>query len=345
MGTFAITTDDGTLQMEILATPIDATYKCVTWSVTDGTGSATIDANGLLTAIDNGTVTVTVTINDGSGVSGAVEITISNQVILVSSVTVQGQNGVSTIYTDGGTLQMEATVLPTNATDKSVTWSVTDGTGSATIDANGLLTATSNGTVTIKATANDASGVSGTGEITISNQVILVNSITVQGQNGVSSIYTDGGTLQIEATVLPTNATDKNVTWSVIDGTGSASIDANGLLTATATGIVIVKATANDGSMESGTTEVTIFNQSTVGLSSSALNDKFSIYPNPVSEQVVVESQGLEIESINIIDSKGNFIKEASLDGNIDVSELALGVYFLQIKSDENLIIKRFVKE
>ena len=69
---------------------------------------------------------------------------------------------------DGGTLQMTATVIPSNATDPSVTWSVVNGTGSATINATtGLLTATSAGNVTVYATANDASGVVGIGTVTI----------------------------------------------------------------------------------------------------------------------------------------------------------------------------------
>jgi len=69
---------------------------------------------------------------------------------------------------DGGTLQMTATVTPSNATDPSVTWSVVNGTGSATINATtGLLTATSAGNVTVYATANDASGVAGIGTVTI----------------------------------------------------------------------------------------------------------------------------------------------------------------------------------
>lgn len=69
---------------------------------------------------------------------------------------------------DGGTLQMTATVTPSNATDPSVTWSVVNGTGSATINATtGLLTATSVGNVTVYATANDASGVAGIGTVTI----------------------------------------------------------------------------------------------------------------------------------------------------------------------------------
>lgn len=76
--------------------------------------------------------------------------------VYVTSVTVTGAGGLSAISTNGGTLQMIATVLPTDATDKTVTWSVINGTGTATISATGLLTAITNGTVTVKAVSNDS---------------------------------------------------------------------------------------------------------------------------------------------------------------------------------------------
>ena len=83
---------------------------------------------------------------------GAYEFLAAN--IPVTAVTVTGTGGASTISTDDGTLQMLATILPDNATDQTVTWSVINGTGAASITASGLLTAVSNGTVTVKATAN-----------------------------------------------------------------------------------------------------------------------------------------------------------------------------------------------
>ncbi len=66
-----------------------------------------------------------------------------------------------------GAFSSRATVSPANATNKSVTWSVVNGTGQATISATGLVTAITNGTVTARATANDGSGVFGTLVITI----------------------------------------------------------------------------------------------------------------------------------------------------------------------------------
>lgn len=88
----------------------------------------------------------------------------------VTSITVSGAGGASTITTDGGTLQLSASVLPNDATNKNVTWSISNGTGSATISSGGLVTAVSDGTVTARATANDGSGVYDDMIITISNQ-------------------------------------------------------------------------------------------------------------------------------------------------------------------------------
>ena len=94
--------------------------------------------------------------------------------IPVTGITVTGAGGATTITTDNGTLQLSAAVFPVNATNKTVTWSMTNGTGQATISTTGLVTAIANGTVTARATANDGSGVSGTLVITISNQVNII---------------------------------------------------------------------------------------------------------------------------------------------------------------------------
>lgn len=67
----------------------------------------------------------------------------------------------------GDTEQLYADVSPENAYDTAVLWSVTDGTGSATVTDSGLMTAQSAGTVTVTAAAKDGSGVVGSAEVTI----------------------------------------------------------------------------------------------------------------------------------------------------------------------------------
>jgi len=260
-GSTVINTDNGTLLLSAAVLPLNASDPAVVWSIVNGTGKGTISASGLLTASANGTVTVTATAVDGSGVSGSLVITISNQIVLVTGITVTGSGGETTITTDNGTLQLNADVLPSDATNKTVLWSLVNGTGNATINSSGLVTAVSNGTVTATATSTDGTGITGTLTITNTNQIVPVSNISVTGAGGSSSISTDKGTLQLSAAILPSYSSDKSVTWSLVNGTGQASINSAGLVSAIKNGSVTARATANDGSGVSGTLVLTISNQ------------------------------------------------------------------------------------
>ena len=177
----------------------------------------------------------------------------------VTSITVTGTGGADSITANGGTLQMLADVQPAGAT-QTVTWSVSG--GGANISGSGLLTATANGTVTVRATATDGSGVYGEKSITITGQTppnVPVTSVFVSSSG--NTISTKGGAMQMSVSILPSNATNKSVTWSISSGSG-ASISSSGLLTATANGTVTVRATANDGSGIYGEKTVTISGQS-----------------------------------------------------------------------------------
>ena len=92
-------------------------------------------------------------------------------VVAVKSINVTGAEGKTEITEDGVTLQMQATILPEDATDATVAWSVINGTGRASINADGLLKPLADGDVTVRATAKDGSGVYGEMVITLSGQV------------------------------------------------------------------------------------------------------------------------------------------------------------------------------
>jgi uncharacterized protein YjdB len=183
--------------------------------------------------------------------------------IYVSGIKVRGDGGSTVINADNGTLQLIAEVTPNNATNKTVTWTVTNRTGQASINSTGLITAVSNGTVTAMATSNDGSQIYDTLVITISNQIqnIPVTRITVNGYDGLTTISTDDGTLKLHAVLEPSDATDKTVTWSLINGSGGGFISSSGIVTAVSNGTVTAKATANDGSGIYGTLQITISNQ------------------------------------------------------------------------------------
>ena len=87
---------------------------------------------------------------------------------LVSSITVKSTS--DSIVIKGGTLQMAAQVEPSDAAIKTVLWSVNNTQGAATINTDGLLTAGGDGSVTVRATAMDGTGVKGQKNILIKNQ-------------------------------------------------------------------------------------------------------------------------------------------------------------------------------
>ncbi|NOV01510.1 beta-L-arabinofuranosidase domain-containing protein [Paenibacillus planticolens] len=109
--------------------------------------------------------------------------------IPVSSIAVTGAGGATAIAALNDTLQMSASVLPAEAENKSVTWSVVNEDGTvtdkATISAGGLLTAVKVGAVKVIATANDGSGVKGETTITITEQQTKVTSATLIGPEAV----------------------------------------------------------------------------------------------------------------------------------------------------------------
>ena len=95
--------------------------------------------------------------------------TVSNST-LVQSISVSTADSTNKITTQGGSILMECVMSPSNVTNQNVVWSVSNGTGAATINNSGRLTAISNGTVTVRATATDGSGVYGEIIVTISGQ-------------------------------------------------------------------------------------------------------------------------------------------------------------------------------
>ena len=96
---------------------------------------------------------------------------------------------------------------------------------------------------------------------------MLVTGITVTSEEG-NLIVVNGYTLQMSAAILPVNATDSSVTWSVISiGPlyGTATIDESGNLTGTKIGAIQVIATANDGSGKKGSMYIDVSKDYEIG--------------------------------------------------------------------------------
>jgi hypothetical protein len=95
--------------------------------------------------------------------------------IIISSIFIYSESGENRISRLFEKLQLKAVVYPVDAADKSFVWEIQNGTGQASIDENGLVSAISNGKVTAIARATDGSGITGIFEIVIDNQPVEID--------------------------------------------------------------------------------------------------------------------------------------------------------------------------
>jgi len=214
------------IQLTASVSPATTANKKVTWS-SSNTAVATVSAAGLVTAMavaSDTPVTITATAADGSLVKADYPITVkaiaATQVNLIYTYHDKDKGkDVSTDVTgqpfgmmkgDSGTLQLNAVILPAEASQNLV-WSSTN-TKVATVTQNGLVTSGSGtGTATITAATTDGSGKKA--YITFNIVTIHATSVTISGPHKVKA----GKSVQLKAKVSPSNASIKKVIWEAVD--------------------------------------------------------------------------------------------------------------------------------
>lgn len=216
--------------------PTNATNKNVTWS-SSNTSVASVSSYGQVSAKSAGTATITCRAADGSGKYATCMVSVESATVYVSSITL---NKTSVSLNVGGTSQLSASVYPTTATNRSVSWT-SDDTSVATVSSNGLVTAKSAGTAVITCKAKDGSGKKTTCTIIV-KEPVKPASITL---SKTKATLAEGESLQLTATVTPSDANNKTVTW-MSDNTDVATVTANGLVTAKCVGIANVIVTTSN---------------------------------------------------------------------------------------------------
>jgi len=207
----------------------------VTWK-SSKSYRGSIDQTGLLTAKSASTITISAT--NAKGQKATCEVRMAR---LVTSLTITG----STEVAGGKRVNLKASVSPSNASNKKVTWSSSD-TSVATVNTSGRVTAKKieeEKSVVITATAADGTGKKTTVKVRV---VRMATGIKITGTTSVLA----GKRVTLSASVEPSNATEKKVTWSSSDPS-VATVDSRGRVTAQkVTGLksVVITATAKDGS-------------------------------------------------------------------------------------------------
>ncbi len=141
---------------------------------------------------------------------------------------------------EGTSDQLRATVTPSDAANKSVSWT-SSATAIATVDNTGKVTAVSAGTATITVKTADG-GKTATCAVTVTTKVIPVTGISIE--EGATAEVEEGKTVTLTAKVQPDNATDKTVTWT--SSNKAIAIVADGVVTGVAAGQAVITAKAGD---------------------------------------------------------------------------------------------------
>lgn len=188
-----------TVQLTAVVTPENATNKTLAWSSSAPEIAAV--SEGAVTALSVGDARIQAASADGP----SAECSVTVLPVLVESIAFEPS---ALELFVGDSSRITATILPENATDKTITWASSD---SAIVSiANGTVTGLSVGSATVTGTTSNGK----TATCTVTVKEVFAQSIAITPK--ISSIPL-GQSVQLQASILPQNTTNKTITWESSD--------------------------------------------------------------------------------------------------------------------------------
>jgi len=217
---------------------------------------ATVTSAGKLTSKAIGTTIITCATTDGSNLKVTCKVTVGKPVTSVKL------NAATIKWPVGKSASFKATVAPSNAINKTLTWTSSN-PKVATISQTGKLTSVGVGTTTITCKAKDGSGKYATCKVTVTKNTTRATSLKL---NCKTINWPTGKTGTFKATVTPANAS--NILKWTSSNPKVATISQNGKLTAVSAGKTTITCATTDGSNLRVTCAVTV----NIGVKSVKLN-------------------------------------------------------------------------
>ena len=231
-GIIYINSDVKILNLSTSISPSNATNKTIVWKSSNPNVASVSD--GVVTAKSVGVTTITASCG---GKSDSIKITVSKKDNPITSISLNKTSETIYFNSNSKSITLTATINPNNATNKTITWKSSN-TSVATVN-NGVVTAKGLGNATITATAG---GKSATTKIVVKNQVFEVTGVKLNKTNDTVYLNSNVKTINLTATVEPSNATNKTVTWSS-NNSNVASVN-NGVVTIKNLGTAVITASA-----------------------------------------------------------------------------------------------------
>ena len=288
----------------------------VSWAIDDNS-VASVDAGGLVTAVQNGSATVSAT---SASASGTASVTVAQR---LASIDVSP--AADTLFAVGDSLQLTAEPFDANGNpvqDATITWSSEDD-AVATVDSNGLVTAAGNGTANITAAAG---GASGTAAVTVSQVIVGMDVLPA-----ATTFFSLGDTIRLVAAGVDANGhpgSNLTVTW-MSENDAVAAVDSTGLVTAVGTGSTDVFATSGELRDSAGVTVTQLASQVRVTPAFDTLN---AVGDTVRLSAVALDKNGNEVEDTDYIWSAPHTVV-VTVDDNGLVTALGPGTGEIHVKA------------
>ena len=244
---------NGTYKFNVTVSPSNATNKGVTWS-SSNTNVVSVDQNGNIKALKEGTAKIRVTAKDGSGKYAEASVTVESSKptnILVTGVSL---NASTVKMYVGQSYQLIHTIKPSNATNKGVTWSSSN-TNVVSVS-NGKIVGKSSGKARITVTTNDGRYSAYT-DVTVINRPSSNSSSSSKPSSSSSSGSSISSSIDIIKDTIELNKgseekleyklsqdlTDSIIIWK--SSNTDVAVVKNGIVTAISDGEATITATIN----------------------------------------------------------------------------------------------------
>lgn len=208
------------------ATNTNVTFKSLNEKV------ATVDANGVVTGVSEGNADIVITTEEGGFEAKCT--------VRVDGIDARGIERVGDKTVTMGlnqTRQLQVKITPSDTTNKNVRWTSSNNSV-ATVDSNGVVTSKNSGSTIITATTHNGLKTEFFIEVETPVTNITLNSNEIN--------LNPGGTFKLDATVNPSNASNKNIKW-ISANESIATVDQSGNVTADVAGTTYISAVSADG--------------------------------------------------------------------------------------------------
>ena len=225
--------------------PENATNRNVIWKLVSG-NAISLSNTGVIQAKKVGEALVRAEAADGSGITAECKVVVKPRLVQTISL-----NSTKKDLLIGESFALTATAMPENATNRNVVWKLVSG-HAISLSNTGVIQAKKVGEALVRAEAADGSGVSAACKVVVKPR--LVQEISLKLEKDTVAV---GEHFTVTADVLPKNATNSTLQWSVSDPLLLKHLGAGSFETLK-TGSATITAQARDGSKQEASCRIEI---------------------------------------------------------------------------------------